>query len=69
MEVCSVYLSGRINGKIEGMVVIMGKFNELLNKLEEILDNAPEEFECTDKENDLYADMENLKENLENYIG
>lgn len=60
MEICSVYLSSRTDGKIiEGMVVIMGKFNELLNKLEEILDNAPEEFECTDKENDLYADMEN----------
>lgn len=46
----------------------MEKFNELLNKLEELLDNAPEEFECTEAENNLYSDMQNLKESLESYI-
>ena len=45
------------------------KLIELKNLLDEFLSNAPSEDECSDFENDLYADMQNLFEDLENIEG
>ena len=42
------------------------RLRSLLFEIEQILLNAPEEDECTDEENEVYADMQNLKESLEN---
>lgn len=44
------------------------RLRSLLFEIEQILLNAPEEDECTDEENEVYADMQNLKESLENII-
>lgn len=40
----------------------------LLFEIKQVLSNAPEEDECTDEENEVYADMQNLKESLEKII-
>ena len=44
------------------------RLRSLLFEIEQILLNAPEEDECTDEENEVYADMQNLKESLENIL-
>lgn len=41
---------------------------DLLLRLRNLLENAPKEEDCTDEENDMYADMENLIESIENYL-
>lgn len=41
------------------------KINELYNNLCDLLDNAPDEDQCTDEENEMYADMANLKDSIE----
>jgi hypothetical protein len=40
------------------------KLSELHKLLDEILENAKEEDECTDVENDMLANMQNLKESI-----
>lgn len=46
--------------------------NEELKKLKNILANilvtAPSEEKCTDEENELYADMQNLQESITEYL-
>ena len=44
------------------------RLRSLLFEIEQVLLNAPEEDECTDEENEIYADMQNLKESLEKII-
>ena len=41
------------------------KFDELYTNICEILNNAPEEGCCSDAEEEVYADMANLKNSLE----
>ena len=41
---------------------------DLIYKLQEILENAPSENKCTDLENEMYADMQNLLESMQNLI-
>ena len=40
----------------------------LVWKLQDILENAPREEDCTDKENTMYADMTNLVESINEYL-
>lgn len=46
--------------------------NEELKNLKNILENiliiAPSEEKCTDEENELYADMQNLQESITEYL-
>lgn len=41
------------------------KLKELYSMVVDILIDAPEEDECTDEENEVYAECQNLKEALE----
>ena len=40
----------------------------LLWKLQDILENAPAEEDCTDEENTMYTDMTNLVESMNEYL-
>lgn len=40
----------------------------LKNILENILITAPLEEKCTDEENEIYADMQNLQESITEYL-
>lgn len=40
----------------------------LKNILKNILITAPSEEKCTDEENELYADMQNLQESITEYL-
>lgn len=44
------------------------EFIELQDILKEILGNAPYEELCSDEENDMYADMQNLIESIEIFL-
>lgn len=44
------------------------RLGNLLWRLQDLIENAPAEEDCTDEENDMYADMENLIESIENYL-
>jgi hypothetical protein len=44
------------------------QLNGLVNELESILQQAPTEEYCTDEENDMFADMQNLLESITNYL-
>lgn len=47
----------------------MKRLEKLLQEVTEILEDAPEEYECeSDEEVDVYAEMQNLKEALETYL-
>lgn len=48
-----------------GGITMNEKFKELYNLVMTILMDAPEEDECTDEENEVYAECQNLKEALE----
>lgn len=48
-----------------GGITMNEKFKELYNLVMTILMDAPEEDECTDEENEVYAECQNLKETLE----
>ena len=37
------------------------RLRSLFFEINEILDNAPEEYECLDEEKDVYEEMKNLK--------
>lgn len=41
------------------------RLNNLLKELEFFLNNAPIEDDCTTKENEMYSDMANLKNDIE----
>lgn len=41
------------------------RFNKLLEELESLLNYAPIEDDCTDKENEMYSDMANPKNSIE----
>lgn len=41
---------------------------KIKKELKEILDNAPSEELCSNEENDLYSNMQNLIESIENYF-
>lgn len=41
------------------------KLSELYKLVKSVLMEAPDEDDCTDEENEVYADCQNLKENLE----
>ena len=43
------------------------KFTELYKSVIEILIDAPDEFECSEEENEVYAAAQNLKEAIEWY--
>ena len=45
------------------------KVKQLYRLLEEMLSNAPREEDCSDLENEIYADCQNLKESLARYRG
>ena len=46
--------------------------NEELKNLKKLLENilavAPDEDDCTDEENEIYADMQNLQESVTEYL-
>lgn len=44
------------------------RIKNLIWQLQEFLENAPCEEDCGDKENDMYADMQNLLESANNYL-
>ena len=44
------------------------ELKNLKNILENILITAPLEEKCTDEENKLYADMQNLQESITEYL-
>ena len=44
------------------------RLNNLLNELEFFLNHAPIEDECPDTANQMYSDMANLKNSIENYF-
>lgn len=44
------------------------KIRNIYNELNDLLKNAPEEDECTEKQNTMYSDMANLKESIYEYI-
>lgn len=44
------------------------RLGNLLWRLQDLIENAPAEEDCTDEENDMYADMENLIESIKNYL-
>lgn len=47
----------------------MERLEKLLQEVTDILENAPEEYECeSDEEVDVYTEMQNLKEALEAYL-
>lgn len=41
------------------------RFSKLLAELEFFLNHSPVEEDCTDKENEMYSDMANLKNSIE----
>lgn len=48
----------------------MERLKRLLQEVTDILEIALEEYECaSDEEADMYAEMQNLKEALETYLG
>lgn len=40
------------------------RLNNLLRELEFFLNNSPVEEDCSDKENEMYSDMANLKNSI-----
>ena len=42
----------------------MDKIKQVQNLLAEILQAAPEDYECTDEAADMFADMQNLNESI-----
>ena len=50
------------------MSVEKEKLYDLYLTISGILNTAPEEWECTDKENELFSDMANLKETIEELL-
>ena len=42
---------------------------KILWRLQDMLENAPAEEECTKEENDVFADMENLVESINILLG
>lgn len=42
------------------------RFKKIYNLIDEALANAKSEDDCTDEENEVYADMQNLKESMRN---
>lgn len=47
---------------------LKNNLKEISYKLENILKNAKEEENCTEKENIMYADMKNLVESINEYL-
>ncbi len=43
-----------------------GKAEKLIAEMKELLKDAPQEEDCTEEESEVYADMANLKQSLEN---
>lgn len=41
------------------------RLNQLLGEIEFFLNHSPVEDDCTDKENEMYSDMANLKNSIE----
>lgn len=46
----------------------MENLQNLLWRLQDILKNAPSETECTDLENNMYSDMQNLIESINSLL-
>lgn len=44
------------------------RIRNLYEELETLLNLAPAEEDCTDKENDMYSDMANLKESIFDWL-
>lgn len=44
------------------------KIETLQNVLKDFLNNAEDEDLCSDEENDMYADMQNLVESIDNFL-
>lgn len=44
------------------------RLNKLLEELDYFLNHAPIEDDCTNAENEMYSDMANLKNSIENVI-
>lgn len=44
------------------------RLTKLFNELEFFLNHSPIEDDCTDKENEMYSDMANLKDSIESVI-
>lgn len=42
------------------------RLRKLYDELEFLLNNAPDEYDCTYEENEMYADIANLKSSVEN---
>lgn len=42
------------------------RMNDLYKELDFLLNNAPIEDDCTDEENQMYSDMANFKNSMEN---
>ena len=58
-----------MNKKRKGNIMeLKNDLQDLLLRLRNLLENAPEEEECTDEQNDMYSDMANLVESIENYL-
>lgn len=47
---------------------LKNKIIDLKKELEDILENAPKEENCTDEENDIYADIKNLIESIDIFL-
>ena len=46
----------------------MDNLKKIILNLQETLENAPSENKCTDLENEMYADMQNLLESMQNLL-
>lgn len=44
------------------------RLTNLLGELEFFLNNSPVEDDCTDRENEMYSDMANLKNSIETVL-
>lgn len=44
------------------------KIETLQNVLKDFLNNAEDESLCSDEENDMYADMQNLVESIDSFL-
>lgn len=44
------------------------RINKLFEELDTLLNTAPVEEDCTDKQNAMYSDMANLKESIYEYL-
>lgn len=49
-------------------MLLIDKLENLLWRLEDILEQAPAEEYCIDSENNMFADMQNLTESIREYL-